>query len=54
VQRLFADELRRLDYLDEDPGQWETPTTASGKPCGFIHQATGVAEFLLHIDGDNA
>jgi hypothetical protein len=55
VQPLFEDELRRLDHLDEDPAPWEAAYDRIRQAVRLLApDGRTVAEFLLHIDGDDA
>jgi hypothetical protein len=55
VRPLFAEELRLLGRLDEDPEAWEAAydrvrlEVSLVRPDGFA-----VPEFLLHVDGKDA
>ncbi|HVF05724.1 MAG TPA: hypothetical protein VNA20_12860 [Frankiaceae bacterium] len=55
VAPLFAEELRLLDRLDSDAEEWEAAyrrvraATRLTDPAG-----DDVAEYLLHVDGDQA
>src|SRR4029077_11921951 len=55
VRLLFDDELRRLEDHDEEPEQWEA---AYRSICEVVRllapDGRAVAEFLLHIEGENA
>jgi hypothetical protein len=55
VLSLFEDELRRLDHLDEDPGPWEAAWDRIRRAMSLLApDGRPVAEFLLHINGDDA
>ena len=55
VLPLFADELRRLDGIDDDEESWERAYDAIRAVVTLRYPAGHeVPEFLLHIDGDEA
>jgi hypothetical protein len=55
VRPLFDDELRRLEDLDEEPEQWEAAYRSIREVVRLLTpDGRAVAEFLLHIEGENA
>ena len=56
VRPLFEEELRRLDHLDDDPGAREAAYRRRIRQalCHLAPDGRLVAEFLLHIEGDDA
>jgi hypothetical protein len=55
VRPLFDDELRRLEYLDEEPEQWEVAYRRIREVVRLLApDGRPVPEFLLHIEGENA
>ncbi|MEU4681139.1 hypothetical protein [Micromonospora sp. NPDC023737] len=55
VRPLFAEELRLLDRIDEDVESWERAYEAVRNAVTLRRPDGGdVAEFLLHIDGNEA
>jgi hypothetical protein len=54
-QPLFEDELRQLDHLDEDAAPWEAAYDRIRQAVRLLApDGRPAAEFLLHIDGDDA
>ena len=52
---LFDNELQRLDFLDEEPEQWEAAyRRVREMVCLLTPDGRPVPEFLLHIEGENA
>jgi hypothetical protein len=55
VRPLFDDELRRLEYLDEEPEQWETAYRRIRHVVRLLApDGRPVPEFLLHIEAEDA
>jgi len=55
VRRLFDDELRRLEHLDEEPEQWEIAYRRIREVLRLVApDGRPVPEFLLHIEGSEA
>lgn len=52
---LFAEELTRLDRIDDEAGSWEEAYDALRAAVSLHYPGGGeVPEFLLHVDGDEA
>jgi hypothetical protein len=55
VLPLFAEELLRLDRIDDDTESWERACNAIRTVVTLRYpEGHEVPEFLLHIDGDKA
>lgn len=55
VRPLFDDEIRRLEFIDEETEQWEAAYRRIREVVGLMTpDGRPVAEFLLHIDGVDA
>ena len=55
VRELFAEELRRLDHIDDDMDGWEAVYGAIRSTVSLRYpDGREVPEFLLHIDADQA
>jgi hypothetical protein len=55
VRLLFDDELRRLKFLDDEPGQWEAAYRHIREEVGLLApDGRPVPEFLLRIEGEDA
>ena len=55
VRPLFVEELRLLDYINEDAESWERAYDAVVDAVTLRHPGGHiVAEFLLHLDRDEA
>jgi hypothetical protein len=55
VRPLFDGELRRLEYLDEEPEQWQTAYRRTREVVRLLApDVRPVPEFLLDIEGEDA
>lgn len=54
VEPLFRQELALIERLEEDYEQWETLYGEITRQVRLIAPVGPVAEFLLHIEGDQA
>ena len=54
IRPLFEDELRRLEFLDDEPQQWEAAYRRIREMvCLLAPDGRLVPEFLLHIEGED-
>ncbi len=55
VRPLFDEELRRLEFLDDELEQWEAAYRSIREVVRLLApDGRPVPEFLLHIEGDDA
>lgn len=55
IRPLFEDELGRLEFLDDEPQQWEAAYRRIREMvCLLAPDGRLVPEFLLHIEGEDA
>jgi hypothetical protein len=55
VRPLFDDELQRLEFLDDEPEQWEAVYRRIREVVRLLAlDGRPVPEFLLHIEGEDA
>ena len=55
IRPLFGEELRRLDFLDDEPEQWEAAYRRIRAVVRLLApDGRPVPEFLLHIEGEDA
>ena len=55
VRRLFEEELRSLEHIDDDLGSWQAAYDDIRSVVSLLYpDGRAVPEFLLHVDGEDA
>ena len=55
IRPPFAQELRALEHMDDDPGSWEAAYDRIRAAVSLLYpDGRPVPEFLLHVEGDDA